>query len=193
MGFNLNDNAEFGAPASVFNNGEAGLVENVELSIEKKSSSDNPNSPDYKLIATDANGSVNEGYYYNPYGHESMSKEDLEKKQKMGINRLMEAARAVVPEGFVFPDVNSAKEAMDAIAVVIKDNAPGKKVRVFTNYGTVGYPKEFLQFRFFNYVQPMDGKQLSPRNDDMLTRPTPDSKPTGSAAADVAGDDWLAQ
>ena len=63
--FNLND-ANFGGGVTVFNNGNTGKVENVKMSVTKKSATDPDNSPDYKLIFTDVTGGqVNVGFYYH--------------------------------------------------------------------------------------------------------------------------------
>jgi hypothetical protein len=60
--FNLNDEKEFNTGVSILNGGNAGLVKDVTITVEKKQ--DTSNKPDYQLVVTDKQGSINEGFYY---------------------------------------------------------------------------------------------------------------------------------
>jgi len=64
--FNLNDSSFDAKEAAViFNNGEAGIAENVTLTVNKKKPEDKEGSPDYKLTFTDENGgSCNSSFWY---------------------------------------------------------------------------------------------------------------------------------
>ena len=64
--YNLNDNG-FDAKqgAVIFNNGVAGLVEDVKMSVYKKKPEDKENAPDYKVTFTDNNGGeCSTSYWY---------------------------------------------------------------------------------------------------------------------------------
>jgi len=51
---NLNDDTfDGGSNVTIFNNGTAGIVENVKLSVRKKTAEDKDRAPDYKLTYTD--------------------------------------------------------------------------------------------------------------------------------------------
>ena len=74
---NLNDSSfDASEGSAIFNNGNAGVAENVTMSIVKRKADDKPNSPEYKVVFTDENGgSCNTsfclvrillGYWMNP-------------------------------------------------------------------------------------------------------------------------------
>lgn len=189
--FNLNDTSEFSGGNPVFNAGQAGLVKGVELSVEKKQPSDAENAPDYKLLVSDGNASINDGFYYNPKGHESMAEDELNRKHKLQISRVRSVAVAVMGQDYEFPEVTSAKEAIDVMFKLIRDNAGDKKFNVYTTYGTVGYPKQYLQLRYFDFIEPseMDGATLRPKSADLLKRVEADS--TSSSSGESADDGWI--
>ena len=57
MNINLNDDSFNPAQGvAIFNGGNAGTVENVKVSLVKKSAEDKEMAPDYKIIFTDNNG-----------------------------------------------------------------------------------------------------------------------------------------
>ena len=158
---------------SIFNNGKAGLVENVEISVEKKV--DGSNTPDYKLIAKDNLGTINVGFYYvtpNP----QKSQEDNEKFEKQQVSRVVHAGRAVMGKDFAFPTVTSSKQAYDVIFDLIAKNATGKKFNIFTTYGTTQRPSKYLSFRYFSFIEPADVEvsTLVAKNGDLLERPVED-------------------
>lgn len=184
----LNNKEEFGTVGGIFNDGVAGTVENVTLTIVKKTSADHAQSPDYNLVANDGNGEVRQGFYYLPSNSETKSKEEVEKNQKMTVDRLLDVARTMVDKDFVFPATKSYQEAIDVVAGVIRDNSEGKLFKVFTTYGSRNYPREFLELRFFNSVLPQDSpRSFRPGQNDQMERIQPDAPSTGSS-----DDNWLA-
>lgn len=170
MSFNLNeyDNTVI----SVFNNGVAGKVENVSIDIEKRRADEPDSYPPYKLVVTDGSGAtpLNQGFYFD--------ESDDEKRQTMTIQRIKSIAKAVVPADFVYPTVNSYTEAVNSLFKIIKDNAPGKKVNVFTTYGYVGQQKaaKYLGLRMFNFIESPDEaySRLKPSATDIMERPIAD-------------------
>ena len=150
--FNLNDK-NFGGGATVFNNGVAGKIENVTVSVTKKEMSDPDNSPDYKVIITDvAGGQINTGFYYHKDNamYDEKRNRDLE---GWTVGRVLSIAHAVVPEDFVFPDVESSKQAMDSLFKIIREHSENKMVNVYTNYGTKAKPSQYLSTRYFNFIE----------------------------------------
>lgn len=150
--FNLND-ASFGGGATVFNNGNTGRVENVKMSVVKKTSTDPDNSPDYKLIFTDvAGGQINTGFYYHKNNEMADEKRNKDMETWL-VSRVLSATKAVVPSDFKFPDVSTSKEALDSLFKIIKENADDKAVNVYVTYGTTAKPSQYLSTRYFNFVE----------------------------------------
>lgn len=175
--FNLND-ASFGGGVTVFNNGNTGKVENVKMSVTKKTSTDPDNSPDYKLIFTDVTGGqVNVGFYYHKNNelYDEKRNRDLE---TWLVSRVLSAAKSVVPSDFVFPEVSSSKEALDSLFKIIKENSDDKLVNVYVTYGTVNKPSQYLGLRYFNFVEsadtPANMSRLKTSPNDQMEKVTAD-------------------
>jgi len=154
MSFNLNGEEFKSTAAVVFNNGEAGKVENVRLSVEKKASDAPDNAPEYKVIFTDeSNASINMGIYYptpNPM-YDEVKNDSL---QKLSVGRVLSIARAVMGADYQFPTVSTAKEAIDVCMKLIAQNCEGKRVNVFVTYGTVGKPNKYLGiYKNFDFIE----------------------------------------
>ena len=188
MSFNLND-ASFGGGATVFNNGNTGKVENVRMSVLKKSSTDPDNSPDYKLIMTDVTGGqVNQGFYYHKNNelYDEKRNSDLE---TWLVSRVLSAAKAVVPVDFMFPEVANSKEALDSLFKIIKDNCDDKLVNAYVTYGTTNKPSQYLGLRYFNFVEsadtPANMTRLKPSNTDQMEKITADAPQTGVPTANA--------
>ena len=77
MGFDLNDSSFDGK--LIFNNGVAGIIENVSVSAEYRKPEDKENAPNLKVIFTDdKGGSVNMGVW----SLERVAAENMEKATK---------------------------------------------------------------------------------------------------------------
>jgi hypothetical protein len=171
MSFNLNDYDN--TAISVFNNGSAGKVENVLVSIEKRKADEPDKNPPYKLIVTDNSGGtpINQGFYFD--------ESDDEKRQTQTIQRIKSIAKAVLPADFVYPIVNSYSEAVNSLFKIIKDNCEGVKVNVFVTYGYVGQQKlaKYLGLRTFNFIEPtnVEFSRLKSSATDIMERPVADA------------------
>ena len=186
--FDLNDEKEFGG-SSIFNDGVAGLVKNVEISVEKKDPSTQANTPNYKLFIGDSKGKINEGFYYwSP--NTQKTEEQNKKSERTAVSRVRSIAVAVLGKDFVFPAVSSSKEAYDVLFKLIGDNAKGKLFNVYANYGNRGYVKQFMGLRFFNFIEPAgtEPTTLRPNEDDILERIVPDA-----GSGEVVEENWLDQ
>lgn len=183
--FNLNDESLNGGVA-IFNNGNAGKVNNVDMTVEKKPASDTGNTPDYKLIFTaEDNTSVNQGFYYftqNPQNSEEQNR----KNEGYLISRVLSAAKAVVASDYKFPEVANSKEALDTLFGIIRDEGKDKKVNVFVTYGTNTRPSKYLGVRYFDFVEAADTPEglsrLKTKNVDMMERVLPDAPQTSGDA-----------
>jgi len=195
--FNLNEMSTMGnGTVKVFNNGIAGKVENVKVTVTKKEPGEGERNPDYKIVYIDKNGSeLGDGLYYNRVEpREGYSAEESAKKASGYVNRILSIANAVVAEGFVYPEVNSAREAMDTLLKIIKENSEGKFVNVFTSYGTKQYPSTYLGVRYFDFIEKADNtgySRLIPKGDDMMERPVADAPKTEqSTSTTTSGTVW---
>lgn len=159
------------ALSAVFNNGVAGKAIGVSVTVEKRKVDEPDSYPDYKLIVSDESGGmpINQGFYINS--------DDDEKRQTMTYQRVKSIAEAVVPEDFVYPEVNGYIDAMNTLFKVIKENCDGKKVDVFVTYGYTAKPSKYLGLRMFNFIQKQGASfdRLKPTNSDILERTEADA------------------
>lgn len=192
--FDLNGE-EFKKPVSIFNNGVAGKVNNVKISkVEKKPMDGAPGAPDYKVYFADASSEINQGFWKEP------------KNPKYEIQRMKSIADALVPSDFVYPAVKdgTAAAAIDVLAKVIRDNSPEKLLNVFVTYGTEDYPSNYLNLRYFNFVEssetPEAASRLTARDSDLLIKLEPDAatdetednvNELGSSDDDADIDTWV--
>lgn len=179
---------------AIFNNGNAGRVANVQVSIQKKGDEDNVNSPDAKIIFTDDKGSMNLGWYHFTED-ERVTKEKNDARAKNNILKLLAVSKAIVPEGYVFPDAAglSIKQAEVALLKVISEFAGTLPVNVFACYGYTAKPKSFLEPRGFNFIErgsvSEEQTTLKKSNSDVMERlePTPQAPAAQGAATGFGG------
>jgi len=195
---NLND-ASFDAKegAAIFNEGKAGIAENVTLSISKKKPDDKEGSPDYKLVFTDAaGGACNSSFWYVEKATEYSTVEEQIAKQGKVMKHVI---HAIYGQDYQFPNFNSAREMLDGCMKIIRDGlASGPKFRVFANYGTTSSVKNYIQPRsWVPFMEPMSvslaDTRLKPGNLDAMAKLQADNvaaPAASSAAATVDGDDW---
>lgn len=177
--FDLNNKEEFNTGSSVFNNGIAGVVKNVEIRVEKKTSEDHENAPDYKLFVKDDKGEINGGFYI-PSQDSSKSEEENLKVAKREVGRIVGIARAVMGDDYNLPEVQSAKEAYDKLFSLVRENSEGKKFNVFVTYGYTARPSKYLGLRYFDFIEKGgDVSKLATKASDVMERIDPD-KPAQS-------------
>ena len=198
MNIDLN-NEEFdgGGNVSIFNNGKAGIVNDVTLTIEKKKADDKENAPDYKLIFTDSSGSsCNASYWYVTDATEYSSVEQLITKQGKVLKHI---SHAVLGDDFSFPTYKNAKEMLNGIMKLVKEGlANSGTFRVFANYGTKEYCKKYIQPRsWVPFMEPMtiaeDDTRLKGGDFDAMERLKEDTfvdNGAVSAGAKAGDDDW---
>jgi len=191
--FDLNGDEFKSQSVAIFNNGVAGKVDNVSIKIEKKKADDADNAPDYRVIFSDAIGSVNLGIYYP-------SEQSTEQQIKLTVGKTLAIARAVLGEDYVFPNVSTAKEAIDTCMKLVNKEQEDAKVNIFVTYGTQGNPKGYLGvYKNFDFIEKagtvnsklrLTKNPAKPQYNDLLERVEPDTAPQESSApADNGG--WL--
>lgn len=170
----------------VFNNGVGGKVDNVTIKVEKKSLDGHAQAPDYNVVFTDSEGaSASAGFYY-------------EGNEQILISRALHVGRAVLGADYKFPAAESAKDALNKIMKLIKDNCDGKLFNTFCTYGNANYkPSQYLNIRYFDFIEPADveNTRLRVKNGDLLEKVTQDapSTPSGSKVNTslTDEDDWV--
>lgn len=195
---NLNDSA-FDAKqgAAIFNDGIAGVVENVTLSVTKRKPEDKENSPEYKLTFTDSKGGAcNTSFWYIDKATQYQTVEDQVKKQGTVLKHVV---HAIYGSDYQLPSFNTAKEMLDGCMKLIREGlAAGLKFRIFANYGSTQSVKSYIQPRsWVPFMEPMSvdiaDTRLKPGNIDAMARVEKDNvAPNTTPMADsiIEGDDW---
>jgi len=146
---------------AIFNNGVAGRVKNLRVEVKRKTAEDSPNSPDYKLFYIDDNGGkVNDGIYYPDNSGKG--------NPKFALSRLVNVLHSLNPStiGKELPQFEEYKPAVDFLMKQIAESSKAGRVNVFVNYGTKGYPSQYLSVRKVNFVEPVSA-------DDTVTKLKP--------------------
>jgi hypothetical protein len=195
---NLNDNA-FDAKqgTAIFNNGVAGLVENITVAVNKRKPEDKENSPEYKLSFADSNGATcNTSFWYVDKATQYQTVEDQIKKQGTILKHVI---HAIYGGDYQLPTFNSPKEMLDGCMKIVRDGiASGVKFRIFANYGSTQSIKSYIQPRsWVPFIESMDVNILETRlkagNIDAMNRVEKDNvSSTSNSMADsiIEGDDW---
>jgi hypothetical protein len=190
--FNLNDNSLIGGGSQVFNGGIAGKTDNVKVSVTKRASTDPDNQPDYKVFFTDTEGGqINQGFYYHK---DNSLYDETKNKANEGylVGRVLSIAKALVPEDFVFPNVDgkTSSQILDILFKIIRDNEESTTVSIFTNYGTKTKPSSYMNVRYFSFIEKTDtpNTRLKANGNDMMEKLTSDSPATASTAKTTS--DW---
>lgn len=196
MSFDLNGSEFKSQSVAIFNNGVAGKVENVNISVEKKRADEADNAPDFKIFFTNETGSVNMGLYYP-------TDQSTDSQAKTLVSKALAIARAVLGEDHVFEAVATAKEAIDLCMKLVAKNAEGAKVNVFVTYGSISKPKSFLGvYKTFDFIEKtgttpsklrVTRNKNKPEYDDLMERLEADAPKAETAVSNSVNsdDDWL--
>jgi hypothetical protein len=167
---NLNDSSYDSNTVQIFNNGKAGIVENVKLDrIEKKT--DDGNGPDYKLFFKDSAGNeINLGFWYLNSSKDTFQK-DLEKQGK-SIKHLL---HCFYDSNFQFPIFENTQQLLDKTMQLLLQKSNTTTLRVYCTYGTTQYPKKYIQLRSYvpfieNQTIPLSETRLRSNSIDQLSK-----------------------
>lgn len=178
---------------AIFNNGEAGVVNNVDITVEKKDPSGASNLPDFKVLFTDEIGTVNQGFYYfTPNPQDAPERQKTRETQE--VSRVLHLARAVMGSDYAFPAVESSRQAYNVLFDLISKNTSDKKFNVFVTYGTLNRPnkKGYLGVRYFDFVEPADASpsRLRVKPQDLMHRIDPDA-PKVEGTTSTTKESWI--
>jgi len=196
---NLNDDSfNGGSNVSIFNNGTAGIVENVKISLKRKTAEDKDNAPDYKLIYDDGIGEVNTAFWYVKEATDYATVDEQIQKQGKILKHLV---HAIYGSEFEFPNFPNPTAMLDGVMKLLKEGVGQNTYRVFTNYGSTMGVKQYIQVRsWVPFIEPMsvsiENTRLKRGNIDAMERLTEDSADpvfsdngTSKSLAND-GDDW---
>ncbi len=191
MSVNLNDTEKYNAnEVKIFNDGQAGVVKNIAITIEKKGPDDNVKSPDYKAYANDDKGKVSEGFYYQD--------DDAKGFLKYQSQKLIWFARGVMGDDFKFPEFESAKIALDEIMKLVATNTKGKLFNIAVTYGSKKDPQQFLTFKEYGrFLQKVgEDNELELSNSDSIERgkakdDSSNEKDIQEALKTDSNEDWI--
>lgn len=177
---NLNDAKYDVSSNKVFNGGNAGIVNNCKIRVERKKAEDPDNAPKYKVILTDSNGGeVNKGYFDGFDKMSDKAKEFFVKEMKYLAN-LFEVK---LPEA-----VESYGALLDATMRGCFENMPGKLVNVAVAYGTIDYPKRYLQVESaFSITATSEKPYLGPKA--LMVRPEPTAPAPAAGGTSTMSED----
>ena len=145
---NLNDSQYDAKTSKIFNEGLAGITENVTISVKRKGAEDNAKSPDYKLVIKDEDGvEIAHGFYFVTEATQYKSIEEQIKSQGMFLKHLL---HSIINPSAQIPQFSTATDMLNGCMKLIHDHIkanPNQKFRIFTNYGSTKSPKQFIQLR----------------------------------------------
>lgn len=194
--FDLNSADFKSQTVAIFNNAQAGKVENVSLTVDKKTVEDGERDPDFKITFTNGTGSINMGIYY-PTDLSTSSQE------KLTVGKVVAITRAVMGDDFVFPEVSSSKEAVSTCMNLVKKNCDDAKVNILVTYGTIGSPKSFLGvYKNFDFIEKagttpsklkLTRNPNKPQYDDLTERIMADAPASSDASTPVTSkeESWV--
>lgn len=192
-GINLNNSEEFVKEFKVFNDGKAGIVDNVKMRVEKKANSDTDDKkPNYKLIATDSTGAeINEGFYYQA--------DDSKAFLNYQAGRLINLARGVFGKDVKFQEYQTAKETLDGVMKMVAQALATKPWRIAACYGTTKHKESYMGFKQFgSFIQPMNEENTLAfdRTDNLERAPLKDATTaselvSGMTKTDTPAMEWM--
>lgn len=195
---NLNDSQYDAKVAKIFNEGLAGITENVTISVKRKTAEDKDKAPDYKLVIKDEGGSeIAHPFYFITEATQYKSIEDQIKAQGMFLKHLL---HSIINPAAQIPQFSTATDMLNGCMKLIHDHIkanPTQKFRIFTNYGSVKAPKQYIQLRsWVPCIEKMNVTEsvLATSNFDQMSRLEANA-PTSAASgfdAPISGDATVA-
>lgn len=155
MGINLNEDKYNKQEVSIFNNGLPGVVNNVSVTVEKKSEQDKDTAPDYKVVFTDSNGSsANMPFWYIK---EATSRKSIDQQIDKQGQILKHLTKTICGESYTFPDYDNATQMLDGVMKTIRSNSGDQKFRTFANFGNSYKKGAYIGVRdFVPFIESMN-------------------------------------
>jgi hypothetical protein len=143
MAINLNDESYESSSIKIFNNGVAGVVENVTAEIKKKTAEDKEDSPEYTIIFTDSTGATtNTGFWF------VKQDQDEEKNSKKQGKRYRDLLKAAYGQDYKIPEFADMTDALHQTMKLFRESLKSSpKFRIIVNYGSTQGIKKFIQPR----------------------------------------------
>ncbi len=178
---------------AIFNDGKSGVVENVAISVSKKTPEDKEKSPDFKLVFKDSNGAeCNLGFWVILEGSAFKTKEELIMSQGKVLKHLV---HAVYGPDYELPSFATPTEMLNTCMKLISQGCAGKGnvFRIFTNYGTTTSPKTHLQPRSWvpmveTMATPLSETRLMASSIEQMVKISPDTPST--SAPKIVDEEW---
>lgn len=179
--------SEYEGGKTIFNNGQAGVANNVTLEVVKKASDDTTNGPEYNFVFTDASGAqIRRAFWYaDPNSQWFEANVTRDGKVLKHVIKLLKGAEFANSMSF-----KDHKEMLDKSMEVIRDNVKGKSFAIFCNYGTPQNQSEYLSVRKFTPFITQAGahESLVETPYDQMSRPQASQAVSEEVYGDVAAD-----
>ena len=192
---NLNDDKfTAGASGPIFNDGNAGIAENVTISVERKKPEDKETAPDYKLVFKGENGGTCNTAFWH-ITQDTQFKTVDQQTEAMG-KVCKHLLHAIYGADYEIPSFQSAKDMLDGTMKLVNDGVKaGPLFRIWANYGTPKSVKKYIQPRtWVPFMEPMavalEDTRLVKGNYDAMERLQEDAAPVGGGAIAGNDDDW---
>jgi hypothetical protein len=158
MGYSLDDEKydSKGGNVNIFNNGKAGIAEDIVITLKRKTPEDKENAPNYKLTFTDSTDAFCEmPFWYVEKATDYKTIEQQEDAQGKAMKHILNAIYGEDKRPKV--EATTAKEFLDGCMKAINEGLKaGGKFRVFANYGTPSSVKKYIQIRsWVPFMEPM--------------------------------------
>jgi len=179
---NLNDKQFENNEVKIFNGGEAGVVKDCAVRIEKKAADDAENAPAYKLIITDETGAeINQGFFDDPDGGSEAAQTFFVKSMKHMAN----VFKVQLPE-----EVNSLKDLLDTTMKLCNKNQNNVKVNVAVCYGNEKRPSNYIRIDWFWGLKNVEDGIPTLSKTALTERPAPDGDANDAPSTSEAPDNW---
>jgi len=183
---NLNDKQFENNEVKIFNGGEAGVVKDCAVRIEKKGADDPDNMPDYKVIVTDKTGAeINQGIFDN---FDTAS----DKALKFFVRSMKHLAGVFKVKDQQPAQVASYRELLDVTMKICNKNQNNVRVNVAVYFGTEDRPnkKGFLEIDWFWGLRNVEDGIPTLSKTALTERPAPDGDTNDAPSTSEAPDNW---
>jgi len=189
---NLNDKEyDGGATGPIFNGGDAGIANDITISVERKKPEDKETAPDYKLVFKDAKGGTcNTAFWHIEKDNQYKTVDEQVATRGKVFKHLL---HAIYGADYQIPEFKSAEDMLNTVMKLVNEGVKaGPKFRIFANYGTTSSVKKYIQARtWVPFIEPMsvsiEDTRLESGNLDAMERLQADAPKATAAGGD---DDW---